>query len=465
MILPIFMAGGSGTRLWPLSRSMYPKQFISMHGKNTMFQETVLRVSDLNSLNPIIICNEEHRFIVAEQLQNIGAVGSIILEPEGRNTAPAIALAALKVIKKDDPLMLVLPADHIINDKNAFLQAVKKAIPIAESGGLVTFGITPNFPNTEYGYIKCGESFKSGYSIEQFIEKPNEEKAKQFFDSGEYLWNSGMFLFKASTYLEELKKYRPKIFLSCKASMEEVSQDMDFTRINSKEFLKCSSESIDYAVMENTKNSFVLPMNVKWNDLGSWSSVWDENNKDKNGNATIGESFLENTSNSLVYGKDRLIAAMGIEDTIIVDTKDVLLVANKEKVKNIKKIVDRLKKEKRPEVDFHRVVYRPWGKFDSIDNGKRYQVKRITVNPGSKLSVQKHLHRSEHWVVVSGTAEVTNGDETFILKENESTYIPVGVIHALKNPEKVPLELIEIQSGSYLGEDDIIRYEDIYGRS
>lgn len=466
MITPVIMAGGSGSRLWPLSRSLYPKQFLALTGENTMLQETLCRLSALDVSAPLVICNEEHRFIVAEQLRSIDKIGSIILEPVGRNTAPAIALAA-EVTLNNDPLLLVLAADHVIQDTNAFTQAVNDAVPLAQAGKLVTFGIVPTQPHTGYGYIKRGNSVSdsSGYNVNAFVEKPSPSVAAEYVESGEYYWNSGMFLIKASRYLQELEKYCPEISAACKKALENTTHDNDFIRLDADAFKLCPDESIDYAVMEHTTDAVVVPLDAGWNDIGAWSALWEVNDKDEHGNTIHGDSILQDTTNSLIHGGERLVTTIGLDNVVIVDTKDALLVANKDKVQNVKQIVEQLKIEQRSEYKIHREVYRPWGKYDSIDNGKRYQVKRITVNPGEKLSIQMHHHRAEHWIVVSGTAKVTNGDNTFIVAENESTYIPIGVVHALENPGKMPLEMIEVQSGSYLGEDDIVRFEDRYGRT
>tara|TARA_B110000116_G_scaffold48429_1_gene40379 strand:- start:115 stop:1494 length:1380 start_codon:yes stop_codon:yes gene_type:complete len=456
------MAGGSGTRLWPLSRAAHPKQFLRLHGEDTMLQATVKRLSGLDIQSSITICNEEHRFFVAEQLREIDKLGSIILEPVGRNTAPAIALAALTV--KDDPLLLVLAADHVIQDEAAFNAAVVRAIPLAEAGKLVTFGIVPSEPDTGYGYIKRGNDFGEGFTVDEFAEKPSLEVAQGYISSGEYYWNSGMFLFRASSYIEELKKFRPDILEQCKASVMDVKADLDFLRINKETFESCPAESIDYAVMEKTSQAVVVSMDAGWSDIGSWSSLWDISEKDGDGNSTHGDVILHNTHNSYVKTDERLVAAIGVNDLVIVSTKDALMVAHKDSVQDVKIITANLKARSRREWELNHEVFRPWGKYDSIDSGDRYQVKRITVKPGAKLSVQMHHHRSEHWVVVSGTARVTNGESTFLLAENESTYIQAGIVHALENPGKVDLELIEVQTGLYLGEDDIVRFEDIYGR-
>jgi mannose-1-phosphate guanylyltransferase len=467
MITPVIMAGGSGSRLWPLSRSLYPKQFLALTSEQTMLQETVQRLSNLDVNAPLVICNEEHRFIVAEQLRALGKTGSIILEPVGRNTAPAIALAAEVTVNDNDPLLLVLAADHVIQNNDAFTDAVKNAIPLAQAGKLVTFGIVPTQAHTGYGYIKRGNSVadSSGYDVNAFVEKPNLNTAANYLESGEYYWNSGMFLIKASRYLQELQKYRPDIFTACKKALEHTTHDQDFVRLDVEAFTACPDESVDYAVMENTTDAVVVPLDAGWNDIGAWSALWDVNDKDKDGNTAFGDTILQNTTNSLIHGGERLIATVGLDNVVIVDTKDALLVACKDKVQDVKKIVEKLKADKRSEFKVHREVYRPWGKYDAIDNGERYQVKRITVNPGEKLSSQMHHHRAEHWIVVSGTASVTNGDKTFLVTENESTYIPIGIVHSLENPGKVPLEIIEVQSGAYLGEDDIVRFEDRYGRA
>jgi mannose-1-phosphate guanylyltransferase len=461
-IVPVIMAGGSGTRLWPLSRAAHPKQFLRLHGEDTMLQATVKRLSGLDIQSSITICNEEHRFFVAEQLREIDKLGSIILEPVGRNTAPAIALAALTV--KDDPLLLVLAADHVIQDEAAFNAAVMRAIPLAETGKLVTFGIVPSEPDTGYGYIKRGNDFGEGFTVDEFAEKPSLEVAQGYISSGEYYWNSGMFLFRASSYIEELNKFRPDILEQCKASVMDVKADLDFLRINKETFESCPAESIDYAVMEKTSQAVVVSMDAGWSDIGSWSSLWDISEKDGDGNSTHGDVILHNTHNSYVKTDERLVAAIGVNDLVIVSTKDALMVAHKDSVQDVKIITANLKARSRREWELNHEVFRPWGKYDSIDSGDRYQVKRITVKPGAKLSVQMHHHRSEHWVVVSGTARVTNGESTFLLAENESTYIQAGIVHALENPGKVDLELIEVQTGLYLGEDDIVRFEDIYGR-
>ena len=463
MITPVIMAGGSGTRLWPLSRAGHPKQFLALHGDKTMLQQTAERLSGLPTLESITICNEEHRFFVAEQLREIGALGKIILEPVGRNTAPAVALAAL-LEKEADPLLLVLAADHVIADQDAFTDAVMKATPLAQAGKLVTFGIVPLEPHTGYGYIEAGEPTKGAYSVASFKEKPDSATATEYLGHGGYYWNSGMFLFRASRYLQELKTHRSDIAAACEAAVGTVSPDLDFIRVDTEAFISCPNDSIDYAVMERTSDAVVVPMDAGWNDIGSWSSLWDISAKDGSENVTSGDALLHGTTNSFVRADDKLVAVVGLDDVVVVSTKDATLVAHKERVQDAKVIAAEIKANGRSEWELHREVCRPWGKYDSVDHGDRYQVKRITVNPGAKLSVQMHHHRAEHWVVVSGSAKVTNGDKTFLLSENQSTYIPIGVIHALENPGKVPLEIIEIQTGSYLGEDDILRISDVYGR-
>lgn len=469
MIIPVIMAGGTGSRLWPLSRELYPKQFLALSSEKSMLQETFARLDGLDHAAPILICNEEHRFIAAEQVRLGGYQhGGIILEPVGRNTAPAIALAALHAIKKakqgEDPILLVLAADHIIENTPAFHTAIQNALPFAQQEQLVTFGIVPTAPETGYGYINAGSKLDNAFTVNQFVEKPDLETAQKYLDSGEYYWNSGMFLFKASAYIESLKKHAPTMLRVCEQAMQSAAKDLDFIRVDQPIFETCPDDSIDYAVMEKSDNVLVVPMDAGWSDVGSWSALWNVSEKDKDNNVNHGDVLHTGSTNSYCYAENKLIATVGIDNLIVVETKDAILVANKDKVQDVKNIVNTLKANGRSEHKIHREVYRPWGKYDSIDSGSRDHVKRITVKPGEKLSIQKHHHRAEHWIVVAGTASVLNGDKTILVTENESTYIPLGTIHALENPGKIPLEMIEVQTGSYLGEDDIVRFEDRYGR-
>ncbi|MCJ8320362.1 MAG: mannose-1-phosphate guanylyltransferase/mannose-6-phosphate isomerase [Colwellia sp.] len=466
---PVILCGGSGTRLWPLSRKQHPKQFIRLFNEDSMLQNTILRLPK-NAQAPIFICNEDHRFIVAEQTRELDvSAKAILLEPVGRNTAPAIALSAFIAYKENpDAVLLVLASDHNIKDTGTFQDAANKAYDLATEGLLVTFGIVPTEPHTGYGYIQRGDELQKGsesFQVNKFVEKPELATAIDYVDSGEFYWNSGMFVFKAKRYLEELKKFRPDIYQACEKSTTNMNADMDFLRIDNDAFSACPEESIDYAVMEKTDSAVVVPLDAGWNDVGSWSALWSELDKDENNNATHGDVITQATSNSLIHSSDRLVTTIGLDNIVIVDTPDAVLVANKDSVQDVKNIVAQLKNTKRTEHIHHREVYRPWGRYDSVDNGERFQVKRITVKMGAKLSVQMHHHRAEHWIVVSGTAKVRNGDEEFLLTENQSTYIPIGTVHSLENPGKVDLELIEVQSGSYLGEDDIVRFEDKYGRS
>ena len=466
MITPVILSGGSGTRLWLLSRMHLPKQFINLLGDKSPFQNTILRLPS-NVASPLIICNEDHRFLAANQLRQISiTTQGILLEPVGRNTAPAIALAALQLLKNNkDPLLLVLPSDHIIQDEDAFHKSINYAKTLAEEKNLVTFGIVPNKAEIGYGYIKFNKVKKAKhFNIELFTEKPSQKDAEKFLDAGNFLWNSGMYMFKASTYLEELGKYAPEILSKCKKSIIEEHKDIDFIRINNIEFSNCPNTSIDYAVMEHTKKGLVVPLEAGWSDIGSWQSLMDIKTKDKDGNVIEGEAILDNVKNTYAFSKNRLISASGVSDLIIIDTQDALLISSRKKSTNIKNIAIKLKESSRPELEYHRKVYRPWGYYDSIDAGIGFQVKRIMVNPGAKLSLQKHLHRSEHWVIVKGIAKITCGKKTFELEKNQSTYIPQGEIHRLENQQEDPLEIIEIQTGSYLCEDDIIRLEDHYDR-
>lgn len=462
---PVLLSGGSGTRLWPLSREAYPKQFLPLAGDDTMVQATWRRVEALADLAPIVVANEEHRFLVAEQLRQVGApVPAILLEPVGRNTAPAIVAAALQAMAGGaDPLLLVLPSDHVVRDVAGFQRAVREASSAAEAGALVTFGIVPDAPETGFGYIQAevGDGLRQ---VLRFVEKPDAATARSYLDAGGYYWNSGMFLFRASRYLEELARFRPDIVDAVRAAHAAARHDGDFVRLDKDAFSACPSDSIDYAVMEKTADAMVLPVDIGWNDVGSWSALWDVAERDADGNAHHGDVIAVDSRNSYAYAQ-RLVALVGVDDIVVVETDDAVLVARKDKVQEVKQVVARLKQEQRSQAVLHREVHRPWGSYDSVDNGGRHQVKRIKVKPGAALSLQMHHHRAEHWIVVSGTAKVTRGDETLLLSENESTYIPLGVKHRLENPGKVPLELIEVQSGSYLGEDDIVRFEDVYGRS
>ncbi|WP_421712221.1 mannose-1-phosphate guanylyltransferase/mannose-6-phosphate isomerase [Alteromonas abrolhosensis] len=463
---PVVLAGGTGSRLWPKSRAALPKQFLSLTSNSTMLQDTVTRLNGTNAEPPVFICNDAHRFLVAEQLRkkNIEHDG-ILLEPVGRNTAPAIALAALHATKTgNDPVLLVLAADHLIKDQEAFHSAIVKAEALANEGKLVTFGIVPDKPHTGYGYIKAGKVLNVGFEVADFVEKPQPETAKQYVESGDFFWNSGMFMFKASRYIEELGKYNPEMLEVCRRAIETEAPDLDFIRVDSEIFSTCPDDSIDYAVMEKTDSAAMVPLDAGWSDVGSWTSLWETADKDEDGNVCVGDTILEKTRNSYVNAEQRLVSVIGLEDVIVVETKDAVMVAHKDDAQSIKNVVNKLKAEKRPEFEFHREVFRPWGSYDSIDNGARFQVKRITVKPGEKLSVQMHHHRAEHWIVVSGSANVTIDDNTKLVTENESVYIPIGAVHALENPGKIPLELIEVQSGAYLGEDDIVRFSDRYGR-
>ncbi|WP_191601017.1 mannose-1-phosphate guanylyltransferase/mannose-6-phosphate isomerase [Marinomonas algicola] len=467
MILPVIMSGGSGSRLWPLSRKQHPKQFLSLVGENTMLQETILRLNGLETLSPSIICNKNHRFIVAEQLNEIDALGGdILLEPQGRNTAPAVALAALKAIKKGaDPLLLVLAADHVITDVNAFHLAIAQAQKCAEKGRLVTFGIVPNKPETGYGYILSGQQIEGSdcLLVEEFVEKPNLKTATIYVESGKYFWNSGMFLFKASVYIQELEKYQPDILTACKASIKNAVTDSEFIRVDAESFLPCPDDSIDYAIMEKTEHAAMIPLNAGWSDVGSWSSIWEVKTKDANNNVNRGDVKSIDTNNCLIDARDKLVATIGISNLIIVETSDAVLVADQSRVQDVKKIVEELNREKRLESVQHRTIYRPWGHINLLQRGKRYKSKQITMKPHARLSLQMHYHRAEHWIVVSGTAKVRCDDKESLITENQSTYIPIGAVHSIENPGSIPLVMIEVQTGSYIAKDDIVRLEDLYG--
>ncbi len=466
MIVPVILSGGSGTRLWPLSRKLYPKQFISLINETTLFQDTIMRLPSEAS-SPLIICNEEHRFIVAEQLRQINSSNTgIILEPIGKNTAPAVAIAAMNLlIDNKDPILLVLSADHLIDNNKNLLQAIRVANKIAEQGKMVALGVKPLKPELGYGYIEVDNSKKNEYyDILSFTEKPNLEIAKKYLESGNHYWNSGIFMFKASIYLKELKKYEPEIFAICKKSCIKVPKDLDFIRLDNEEFYKCPNKSIDYAVMEKTNIGVVVPFDGIWSDIGSWQALWNSKPKDIDNNVSEGDIILSKVKSSYIYSSSRLVAVNDLSDIVIIDTQDALLVSSKKSSQDIKYIVEKLKNSNRSESDNHRKVYRPWGYFDSIDCGENFKVKRIFVKPAAKLSLQKHQKRSEHWVVVKGTAIVTCGNKVFNLEENQSTYIPRGEIHRLENNGDETLEIIEIQTGEYFGEDDIIRLEDEYKR-
>jgi len=476
----VVLSGGSGTRLWPASRESYPKQLLALNGELSLLQETVLRLRDFIAgrvgVRPLVVTNEEYRFIVAEQLRAVGNQGArIILEPVGRNTAPALTLAAHEARESDaDPVLLVMPADHVIVDVTGFQAAVEEGGLCAQEGAVVAFGVIPDRPETGYGYIRSGGPI-SGKSkaqrLEEFVEKPGLAVAEQYVNSGAYYWNSGIFMVKASVWLSAMELFRPDILEACKEAFGGRTVDEDFVRVEKGAFAACPSDSIDYAVMERLAlatdlgPSVVVPMSVGWSDVGAWDALWAVSAQDENGNVSKGEVLFEGCRDTLVHSGSRLVAAIGCEDMVVVETPDAVLVANKARTQDVKKVVERLKAEGRSLAQSHRKVYRPWGWYDSIDFGERFQVKRIVVEPGARLSLQMHHHRAEHWIVVKGTAEVTCNDRVFLLGENESTYIPLGHTHRLCNPGKVPLEIIEVQSGSYLGEDDIVRFEDTYGRA
>jgi mannose-1-phosphate guanylyltransferase/mannose-6-phosphate isomerase len=476
-ILPVVLSGGSGTRLWPLSREKYPKQLLPLVSKLSMLQETVIRLNGLADLGePLVVCNEEHRFVVAEQLRLLGKRGRVMLEPMGRNTAPALTLAALAATRGGaDPVLVVMPADHVILDGEVFRQAVAHAARLAEHGAAVTFGITPDCAETGYGYIQQGAPLADdplAFDLARFVEKPNAATAEAYLESGDYLWNSGIFVLRASVWLSALALGRPDILDACKTAMAGLTEDGDFIRVPSAAFAACPSDSIDYAVMERLNSGqdglppgVVLPLSAGWSDVGAWDALWKVLPKSAEGNAQRGDVLLENCRNTLAVSESRLVACVGVSDLVVVETDDAILVVHHDATQDVKKVVDRLRAEGRSVAQWHRKVHRPWGAYDGVDSGGRFQVKRITVKPGASLSLQMHHHRAEHWIVVSGTARVTRGDEVLLVSENQSTYIPLGMKHRLENPGKVELEMIEVQSGSYLGEDDIVRFEDTYGRT
>jgi len=474
MIIPVILSGGSGTRLWPLSRAMRPKQLLSLVSDSTMIQDTVSRLSGIEHLAPpIIVCNEEHRFMIAEQMREIGIDPSaIILEPFGRNTAPAVAVSAIKANEiadqaGEDAIILVLPADHVIQNIKAFHKAVETGYQAALDNKLVTFGIIPGSPEIGYGYIKAGNATVNNagvFQVERFVEKPDKQTAESYIKQGSYYWNSGMFMFKASEYLNELEQFNKDMLTASKEALEQGASDLDFIRLNKDFFEKCPGDSIDYAVMEKTRHAVVVPVDIGWNDIGSWTALWEVGESDVNGNVTQGDVCVIDCENSYIHSGTRLVASIGVNDHIIVETADAVLVAHKGAAQNVKDIVDELKATKREEALVPHKVYRPWGTYECIDCESRFQAKRIMVKPGARLSLQLHHHRAEHWIIVQGTAKVTCGDKEFIMSENESTYIPLGEKHRLENTGKIPLELIEVQTGSYLGEDDIVRFDDVYGR-
>jgi len=474
VLIPVVLSGGSGTRLWPLSRELYPKQLLPLVGKGTMLQETLARLRGVDAVGePIVVCNESHRFLVAEQLRAVNAQSqAIVLEPVGRNTAPAIAVAAMAAVTgkssnvkaQDDAILLVLPADHVIRNVEAFQAAIAVGRKAAEQGKLVTFGVVPSKPETGYGYIKRAAGSGPTFPIERFVEKPDLPTATQYVASKEYFWNSGMFMFRASTVLDELRSLAPQIYEACAQAFTAAKHDLDFTRLPAKEFSACPSDSFDYAVMEKTRHGVVVPLDAGWSDVGSWSALHEAIPGDASDNVCIGDVLAEDSAGCYLQSTSRLVAAVGLKDHVVVETKDAVLVAPKDRVQDVKRLVEQLKSQGRYETSLHREVFRPWGSYDSIDAGERFQVKRLVVKPGAEMSLQLHHHRAEHWVVVSGTARITRGEETFLLEENQSTYIPLGARHRIANPGKIALQIIEVQSGTYLGEDDIVRFEDRYGR-
>jgi mannose-1-phosphate guanylyltransferase/mannose-6-phosphate isomerase len=468
MLTPVLLSGGVGSRLWPVSRETHPKQFLPLAGEITMLQETLRRTAGLAAAAPLVVCNEEHRFMVAEQLRQLDVQASaLILEPQGRNTAPAVALAALQAVGADpESILLVLPADHLIKDVDAFVAAVDKALPLARKGRLMTFGVVPTAPETGYGYVKCGAVISDDlYELDRFVEKPDAAAAADYLESGSYLWNSGMFLMRAKSYLDELGRHAPDILSCCEQAMHAATVDMYFVRPDAQTFKHCPSDSIDYAVMEKTEAGGVVSLDCGWSDVGAWSALWEVAERDADGNVCRGDIILDNCRDSYFRSDSRLVAATGVDNLVVVETADAILVADRNNVQDVKRIVNTLKQRQRTEASLHRRVCRPWGSYESLVASERFQVKRIVVNPGQRLSLQMHHHRAEHWVVVKGTAEVTCEDKVFMLGEDESTYIPLGHKHRLTNPGHIPLEIIEVQSGAYLGEDDIVRFEDVYGRS
>lgn len=476
MLVPVLLSGGVGSRLWPVSRELFPKQFLPLAGDQSMLCQTLQRLGGLQDLAaPIVVCNQEHRFLVAEQLRNQAVEpAAILLEPVGRNTAPAVALAALSALAElretasgdePEPLLLVLPADHVIKQSEAFTDAVLRGLEAAANGALVSFGIVPARPETGYGYIRAGDRRADGtLQLAEFVEKPDRDTAQKYLDSGDYLWNSGMFLMGARSYLEELERFRPDMLAACRAALQGAARDLDFVRLDAQAFAACPADSIDYAVMERTARGAIVPLECGWSDVGSWSSLWEVADQDGDGNAVSGDVLLENVNNSYVRAESRLVAAVGVDNLVVVETSDAVLVAERDRVQDVKAIVGRLKAKARDEATVHKRVLRPWGSYESLVTVDRFQVKRIVVNPGQQLSLQMHHHRAEHWIVVSGTAQVTCDGKQFLLAEDQSTYIPLGTRHRLANPGVIPLEMIEVQTGSYLGEDDIVRFEDIYGR-
>ncbi len=474
MLIPVILSGGAGTRLWPLSRELYPKQFLPLVGDRTMIQDTALRTAKLPEVAaPIVVCNEAHRFLVAEQLRQVGVEPqAILLEPVGRNTGPAVAIAALAALaapkrqegRDSAPLLLVLPADHVLADVGAFRRAVEAAIPAARDGRFVTFGVVPTHPETGYGYIRQGTGSGLVRPVAAFVEKPDAARAEDFVKSGDYLWNSGMFLLPAQGYLEELGRLHPAMLAACRQAFSAAARDLDFVRLDQAAFEACRADSIDYAVMEKTDRASIVPLAAGWSDVGSWASLQAALPPDASGNVTRGDVVSEDSNDCLLFSTQRLVAAVGLRDHVVIETKDAVMVAPRERVQDVKRLVEQMKKAGRSEPGLHREVFRPWGSYDSVDAGPRFQVKRLTVKPGAKLSLQKHRHRAEHWVVVKGTARITRGADVFLLSENESTFIPIGTVHRIENPGTEPLQIIEVQSGSYLGEDDIVRLDDTYGR-